>query len=152
MFYLFLRERERERETEHEQGRVRERGRHRIRSRLQALSCQHTAQRRARTHRPRDHDLSQSRTLTRLSHPGAPPMSYISNSGSPKLPIDLHMPCLAQPVSSPFTLLRLSLPSRLHSITFSSKIFSDLLRSPHHLCLSWEALFRAFTKPWASLY
>ena len=32
-------------ETEHEQGRARERGRHRIGSRLQALSCQHRAQR-----------------------------------------------------------------------------------------------------------
>ena len=40
---------ERETQTEHEQGRGRERRRHRIRSRLQALSCQHGARRRART-------------------------------------------------------------------------------------------------------
>ena len=61
--YLFL--------IEHEWGRGRERGRPRIRSRLQALSCQHRARRGARTHRLRDHDLSRSRTLNRLSHPGA---------------------------------------------------------------------------------
>ena len=66
--YLFLRQGE----TEHEQGRGRERGRHRIRNRLQALSCQHTARRGARTHGPWDHDLSRSRTLNRPSHPGAP--------------------------------------------------------------------------------
>ena len=48
-----------------------ERGRHRIRSRLQAPSCQHRARRRAWTQRQRDHDLSQSRTLNRLSHPAA---------------------------------------------------------------------------------
>ena len=50
--YLFLRQRE----TEHEWGRVRERGRHRIRSRLQALSCQHRARRRAQTHGPLIHN------------------------------------------------------------------------------------------------
>ena len=66
--YLFLRQRE----TEHERGRGRERGRHRIGSRLQALSRQHRAQRGARTHRLRDRDLSWSRTLNQLSHPGAP--------------------------------------------------------------------------------
>ena len=53
-FYLFLGQRE----TEHERGRDRERGRHRIGSRLQALSHQPRAQRRARTHGPRDRDLS----------------------------------------------------------------------------------------------
>ena len=44
----------------------------RIRSRLQALSCQHRASRRAQTHKPRDHDLSLSRSLNQLNHPGAP--------------------------------------------------------------------------------
>ena len=68
LMFLFIFETERE----HKQGRGRERGRHRIRSRLQALSCQHRARRGARTHRPWDHDLSRSRTLNRLSHPGAP--------------------------------------------------------------------------------
>ena len=68
---------ERERETEHEQGRGRERGRHRIPSRLQALSCQHRARRGARTHGPRDHDLSRSQTLNRLSHPGAPSLAQL---------------------------------------------------------------------------
>ena len=66
--YLFLRQRE----TEHERGRGRERGRHRIGNRLQALSGQHRARRGARTHGPRDRDLSRSRPLNRLSHPGAP--------------------------------------------------------------------------------
>ena len=66
--YLFLRRRE----TQHERGRGRERGRHRIWNRLQALSCQQTARRGARTHGPRDHDLSWSQPLNRLSHPGAP--------------------------------------------------------------------------------
>ena len=66
--YLFLRQRE----TEHEQGRVRERGIHRIWNRLQSLSHQPRARRGARTHRPRDRDLSWSWMLNRLSHPGAP--------------------------------------------------------------------------------
>ena len=66
--YLFLRQRE----TQHERGRGRERGKHRIGSRLQALSHQPRARRGARTRRPRDRDLSRSRTLNRLSHPGAP--------------------------------------------------------------------------------
>ena len=59
-------------ETEREQGRGRERGRHRIRSRLQALSSQHRARHGAQTHGLWDHDLSWSRMLNRLSHPGAP--------------------------------------------------------------------------------
>ena len=49
-----------------------ERGRHRIWNRLQALSCQHSARRGARPQGLRDHDLSRSRPLNRLSHPGAP--------------------------------------------------------------------------------
>ena len=49
-----------------------ERGRHRIRSRFQALSCQHRARHGAQTHEPWDHDLSRSRKLNRLSHPGTP--------------------------------------------------------------------------------
>ena len=53
-----------------------ERGRHRIWNRLQALSCQHRARRGAQTHGPRDHDLSRSRPLNRLSHPGAPIFLY----------------------------------------------------------------------------
>ena len=68
--YLFLKKRQRE--TEQKQGRGRERGRHRIRSRLQALSCQHRGWHGARTHGPRDYDLSWSWTLNRLRHPGAP--------------------------------------------------------------------------------
>ena len=63
---------DREKQTEHEWGRDRERRKHRIRSRLQALCCQHRAWREARTHKPWDHDLSQSQSLNWLSHPGAP--------------------------------------------------------------------------------
>ena len=65
---LFLRERERQSVS---RGGA-ERGRHRIGSRLQAPSFQYRARRGARTHKPRDHDLSRSRTLRRLSRPGAP--------------------------------------------------------------------------------
>ena len=66
-----------ERETECKRGKGRERGRHRIQSRLQAMSCQHRAQRGARTHRPRDRDLSRSRMLHRLSHPGVPNLATL---------------------------------------------------------------------------
>ena len=66
--YSFLRDRERQNMSR--EGA--ERGRHRIWNRLQALSHQHRAQRGARTHGLWDHDLSWSRTLNRLSHPGAP--------------------------------------------------------------------------------
>ena len=48
-----------------------DRGRHRIGSGLQAPSCQPRAWCGAPTHEPRDHDLSRSRTLHRLSHSGA---------------------------------------------------------------------------------
>ena len=43
-------------------------------SRLQVLSYQHRAQRGSQTHKPRDHDLSQSQMLNQLSHPGPPPL------------------------------------------------------------------------------
>ena len=59
-------------ETEHEHGRGIEKGRQRIRSRLRAVSCQHRARYGVWTHKLRDHDLSSSRTLNQLSHPGAP--------------------------------------------------------------------------------
>ena len=68
--YFWYRERERERESMSRGGA--ERGQHRIQSRLQALSCQHRAQRGAQTHKPWDHDLSQSLMLNQLSHPGTP--------------------------------------------------------------------------------
>ena len=74
---------ERERETECQQGRGRERGRHGIRSRLQALSCQHRAQCGAQAHKPWDHDLSQSWTLNRLSHPRTPKYLLKANIGAP---------------------------------------------------------------------
>ena len=59
-------------ETECEWGRGREQGRHRIRSELQALNWQHRAWHGAQTQGPRDHDMSRSWPLNRLSHPGAP--------------------------------------------------------------------------------
>ena len=46
-------------------------------NRLQALSCQHRARCGARTREPRDHDLSQSRTLNWLSHPDAPRTRFL---------------------------------------------------------------------------
>ena len=49
----------------------REGGRHRIPRKLQALSWHLRSLCRVQTHRLRDHDLSQSRTLNQLSHPGA---------------------------------------------------------------------------------
>ena len=70
---LFIFERETDRQTGRcERGRGRERGRHRIGNRLQAPSSPHRARRGARTHAPRDHDRSPSRTLNPLSPPGGP--------------------------------------------------------------------------------
>ena len=67
--YLFLRDRARQSWGGEGQ---RERGRHRIRSRLKLWTDSTRAQCRARTYRPWHHDLSPSRTLNWLSHPGAP--------------------------------------------------------------------------------
>ena len=69
MFYLFL---ERDRQGMSRWGTEWEG--HRIRSRLQALNCQHRAPHGARTHKPWDHDLSQSQMPNRLNHPGVPLM------------------------------------------------------------------------------
>ena len=85
--HLFLRQRE----TEHERGRGRERGRHRIWSRFQALSCQHRTRHGARTHEPRDHDMSWSQKLNQLSHPGAPQPWALLNSALCRLNFDLFM-------------------------------------------------------------
>ena len=79
-----------ERETEREQGRSRERRRHRIQSRLQALSCQHRAQLGAQTHKLWDHDLTCSRMLNWLSHPGSPSMSLLWGQ---KFPAYLEQSC-----------------------------------------------------------
>ena len=68
MFILERRGRERGRECG---GGVEMAGDNRIQSRLQAPSCRHRAQRRAWTRKPWCHDLSPSRTLDGLSHPGA---------------------------------------------------------------------------------
>ena len=43
----------------------------------QGPHCQRRARCGAQTHKPRDHDLSGSRTLNRLSHPGAPKDSKV---------------------------------------------------------------------------
>ena len=63
---------ERERQSVSSGRTERDRGRHRIGSRLQAPRGQHRARRGARTHKPRDHDLSGSRTPHWLSHSRAP--------------------------------------------------------------------------------
>ena len=63
------------RNRERKWGRGPERGRHRIRSTFQALSHQHRARPGARTHKPQDHDPTRSRTLNRLSPPGAPSLA-----------------------------------------------------------------------------
>ena len=71
-FIYFLRERERERERESmSRGKAERAGRHRIQSSLQVLSYLHRACHGAWTHKWWDHDLSQNRTLNRLSHSGA---------------------------------------------------------------------------------
>ena len=67
--FIHLWERERDRVWV---GKGQRERRHRIWSRLQAPSCQHRAWHRFWTHKPWYHELSQSRTLNRLSYPGAP--------------------------------------------------------------------------------
>ena len=47
-----------------------------MRSNLQALNRQHRAQSGAQTHKLRDHDLSQSQKLNRLSCPGTPCLPF----------------------------------------------------------------------------
>ena len=47
---------------------------------LQAQSCQHRAQWGAQTHEPWDHDLSWSRMLNWLSHPGAPFVCFLNST------------------------------------------------------------------------
>ena len=65
MFIYFEKERESRKGAEREGDTESEAG-----SRLRAGSTEPDAG--GRTHEPRDHDLSQSRTLNQLSHPGAP--------------------------------------------------------------------------------
>ena len=65
--YLFLRQRDRAWTGEGQREREAQNPKQ-----APAPSCQPRAWRGARTHRPRDRDLSRSRTLNRLSHPGAP--------------------------------------------------------------------------------
>ena len=67
------------REIECVQGRGRVRGRHRMQSILRAPNCQRRVRCGAWTHQPRDHDLSQSQTLSGLSHPGAPNLIQFLN-------------------------------------------------------------------------
>ena len=74
-FKMFVYFWERQKQSVNRGGAERARGRYRIRSRLRALSCQHRAQRGARTHKPEDHDPSRSQKLNQLSHPGAPGVS-----------------------------------------------------------------------------
>ena len=75
--FIFERKREREWQSVSNEGKA-ERGSQRIWSRLQALSCQHRAQCRARTHELWDHDLSQSQILNWLSHSGTPSLFFFN--------------------------------------------------------------------------
>ena len=81
--YLLLRDRartgeeQRERETQNPKQ-------------LQAPSCQHRARRGARTHEPRDGELSRSWMLNRLSSPGTP-WSYSLNTSVPEVPLFLYL-------------------------------------------------------------
>ena len=68
-----------ERETECEQERGRQRGRRRTRSSLHVPSCLPGARRGARTHKRQVRDLSQSRTINRLSHPGSQHSTSVVN-------------------------------------------------------------------------
>ena len=96
--YLFFTQREREREKETWAGEGQREGRQRIQSWLQAPSCQHRAWRGAQTHKLQDYDLSWSRTLNQLSHPGAPKilLSYLTKPG--------YNFCLAQATKNLFSL------------------------------------------------
>ena len=69
----------------------RDRRRPRIWSRLQALSCQHRARRGAQTHRLWDHDLSRSRTLNWLSHPGAPCSTFCQTPPTASWDLTSHL-------------------------------------------------------------
>ena len=67
--FIYFWERERARAQAKE---AQKEGRYRIWRRLQALSCQHRAQRGAQINKLWDHDQSRIRTFNQLSHPGAP--------------------------------------------------------------------------------
>ena len=82
------------RERECEPGRGRERGRHGIQSRLLAVGCPHRAPHRARTQEPRDHDLSQSQMLNRLSHPGAHQVCLLRTALKPRATAGTQIPDL----------------------------------------------------------
>ena len=74
-FIYFERESQSERERVHNHGEgQRERERQNLK---QAPHCQPRARRGARTHEARDHDLSRSRRLNQLSHPGAPKLPFL---------------------------------------------------------------------------
>ena len=77
IFFTFIYFWERERNRVQAGVGQRKRGGHRIGSRLRAPSCQPRARHGARTHEPWDHDLSRSRTLNRLSPPGAPNYGFL---------------------------------------------------------------------------
>ena len=109
-----------------------ERGRHRIGNWLQALSHQPRARRGARTHGPRDRDLSWHRTLNRLRHPGAPDLIFHRNhfeahssvvlSACPLLcnrPPELRSPCTTETLPITLLLTALFLPP-LTTITLLS--------------------------------
>ena len=103
-----------------------ERGRHRIWSRFQALSCQHRARRGAGTHALWDHDLSRSRMLNRLSHPGAPLLSLVQGAEVVPQTIATQGKCL---------------PSSPHSLSVSRLTYHPCVISPTlcwYRCLLWR--------------
>ena len=124
-----------ETETEHERGRVRERRRHRIWDRLQALSCRYRARCRAWTHGPRDHDLSRSQTLNRLSHPGAPVSVFLKRHS--------YLPCGCR-------LLLSSCPDMLSLRTYTTYIQHLDLWFNYYLGHHWEAFQVAKCKDFVS--
>ena len=75
--------------AERERGRESARAREHIPSRIRTVSTE--AWCRARSHKPRDHDLSRSPTLHWLSHPGAPKILMSHFGGSVKHLLQLRL-------------------------------------------------------------
>ena len=141
MFTYFLRDTERAWAGEGQ----RERGRHRIWSRLQAVSCQHRAWCRARTHKPWVHDLSWSWTLNRLSHPSA--LKYLKSLDT-LINVLLHLigvlTCISLMTNNvPFTF-----------VGYAGVIFYEMpvhISCPYFYCvigISGSSLYNLDVNPW----
>ena len=99
-FYLLLRDRERQSMSGRGAERETDTHTHRIPSRLQAPSCQHRARRGARTHEPRDRDLSRSQTLHRRSHPGALEVEWLLFKVGQKILTNRYPVCSPSPLDA----------------------------------------------------